>query len=105
MSDTPRRIKLCLALALASVLGGLGAAGSAVGLGWLPVCWTLPDDLRRKRLVRVLPRARMPPVLVHGIYHRQSRGALAVQAVLDFLASELPKLELPKSPRPVTRGG
>lgn len=67
---------------------------AGVGLGWVPLCGTAPDDLRTKRLVRVLPDAKLRPMAVHGLYHRQSRGVLAVQAVLGFLASELPPIEL-----------
>ena len=64
---------------------------AGVGVGWLPVCGTVPEDLRRKHLVKVLGHAKMTPLSVHGIYHTQSRGALAVRAVLDFLALAMPK--------------
>jgi DNA-binding transcriptional LysR family regulator len=76
---------------------------AGMGIGWVPLCGAAPDDFRQKALVRVLPTAALSPVPVHGIYHKQSRGAFAVQAVLSFLAEELPKAVRPQSRRATTR--
>jgi DNA-binding transcriptional LysR family regulator len=61
----------------------------SVGVGRLPL-WIAHDDLRRRRLVRVLPEFTLPPLEVFGMYHLGSRGSVAIHAALDFLARELP---------------
>ncbi len=66
------------------------AAVAAAGVAQLPE-WIACDDLRRRRLVRVLPDLPLVPVDVFGIFHSGSRGSAAIHAVLDFLGDELPK--------------
>ena len=64
----------------------------SVGLPGLdPDSGLVADDLRKRRLVHVLPTASLPPVDVYGIYHRGARGPASVRAVLDHLATELPR--------------
>ena len=65
-----------IALALASVLGGLGAAGSAVGLGWL---FGLPTDVLRS----LAPKSVTAPVAM-GIAERLG-GVPALAAVFAVL--------------------
>jgi putative effector of murein hydrolase len=65
-----------IALALASVLGGLGAAGSAVGLGWL---FGLPPDMLRS----LAPKSVTAPVAM-GIAERLG-GVPALAAVFAVL--------------------
>jgi DNA-binding transcriptional LysR family regulator len=61
----------------------------SVGVGRLPL-WVVDDDLRSRRLVRVLPELALPSLEVFGMFHASARGSAAIQAALDFLARELP---------------
>ncbi len=65
------------------------AALSGLGVAPLPA-WLVHDDLRRRRLVRVLDDARLPTMQVMGLTHVDARGAHALRAVQDFLARALP---------------
>jgi hypothetical protein len=57
-------------------------------------CETTPGDLRRNDLVRILGQAKMAPVTVYGIYHKQSYGTLAVQTPKIFrIAVEVANLD------------
>ncbi len=66
------------------------AAISGLGVARLPL-WIVDEDLRKKRLVRILPDAPMPKIEVHGMFHRGSKGSAAIRAALDFLHTELPR--------------
>jgi DNA-binding transcriptional LysR family regulator len=66
-----------------AVLSGLGVAR-------MPL-WIVDEDFRAKRLVRILPQARMPKIEVLGMFHRGSKGSAAIRAVLDYLQAELPR--------------
>jgi DNA-binding transcriptional LysR family regulator len=59
--------------------------------------WIARDDLRRRRLVQVLPELPLVEVDVFGIFHSGARGSAAIRAVLDFLGEELPKRMRPES--------
>ncbi len=59
------------------------------GVGRLPL-WIVRDDLRAKRLARVLPGMELPSVPVHGVVHRGATTKVAVRAVLEHLQVELP---------------
>ncbi len=63
-------------------------AGS--GIARLPL-WIADDDLKRRRLVRVLPRVSMPDIEIFGMFHVGSKGSAAIRATLDFLQAELPR--------------
>ncbi|MGO9765957.1 MAG: LysR family transcriptional regulator [Myxococcaceae bacterium] len=63
------------------VLAGLGVA-------WLP-SWVAADDLRRRRLKRVLGGAMLPSVDVFALFHKESRGPGNVRAVLDHFSHAL----------------
>ena len=60
-----------------AILGG-------AGVGRLPL-WLADDDLKKKRLVRVLPQLSLPPADVYGMFHEGSRGSAAIHAALEFL--------------------
>ncbi len=66
------------------------AVVAGLGIGWLP-SWLAEADLRARRLERVLDGAEMPAVDVYALFHAQGRAGGAVRAVLDCLASELPR--------------
>jgi DNA-binding transcriptional LysR family regulator len=59
------------------VLGGAGVA-------WMP-SWFVEDDLRRRRLVRLLPEVHLPTIDVFASYLRQSRTASALRTVVAAL--------------------
>ena len=48
------------------------------------------DDLRAKRLLRVLPAMELTNVEVFGVVHRGGATKVAVRAVLAHLQAELP---------------
>jgi len=62
----------------------------SVGVGRLPL-WIADQDLKKGRLVRVLPELTLRPLEVFGMFHVGSRGSAAIHAALDFLARELPR--------------
>jgi len=66
------------------------AVVAGLGIGWLP-SWLADADLRTRRVKRVLDGATMLPISVYGLFHPQGRANAAVRAVLDCLASELPR--------------
>ena len=65
------------------------AALAGAGVARLP-SWLVDDDIRRKRLVRVLPSIAMPQIDVFGMFHQGSKGSAAIQVLLGFLQNELP---------------
>ncbi len=75
--DGPLRTTNVLALRDAA-LAGLGVAQLPLGF--------VADDLRRKRLVRVLKGAAPPTGALYGVYHRGARGSAAIRAFLDHVA-------------------
>ena len=58
------------------------------GIGWLPH-WLVAEDLRKRRLVRVLEGAVQPSIEIFGLFHKQARGAGAIRAVLDYFTEAL----------------
>lgn len=66
-----------------AILGG-------AGVGRLPL-WLVDDDLKKKRLVRVLPELSLRPADLYGMFHEGSRGSAAIHAALEFLEAELPR--------------
>ena len=66
-----------------------GILGGA-GVGRLPL-WLAAEDLKKKRLVRILPELSLQPVEVYGMFHEGSRGCAAIRAALQFLEVELPR--------------
>lgn len=63
---------------------------AGLGVGRLPL-WIVDEDLKKKRLVRVLEDAAMPIIEIYGMFHAGSKGSAAIRAVLDFLHDELPR--------------
>ena len=74
-----------------AILGG-------AGVGRMPL-WVADEDLRKRRLVAILPERTLQPIEVFGIFHRGSRGSAAIQAVLEFLEVELPKRTKMRAPK------
>lgn len=71
-----------------SLLVVRGAALAGAGVAWLPL-WLAADDLRDRRLVRVVPGAELRPIEVFALFHQQARGAATIRVVLDELAGAL----------------
>jgi DNA-binding transcriptional LysR family regulator len=61
---------------------------AGVGVGWLPD-YVVGEELRDRRLVRLLPEAKLPPIRVFGIMPKQAGQTAAVRAVLDILGAGL----------------
>lgn len=87
--DGPKVISVRGRVRSNNVLAIREAAIAGLGVARMPL-WIIDEDLRAKRLVRVLPEARMPKIEVLGMYHRGSKGSAAIRATLDFLQAELP---------------
>lgn len=73
-----------------AILGG-------VGVGRLPL-WIADEDLKKKRLIAVIPERKLQAIEVFGIFHRGSRGSNAIHAALEFLQDELPKRTKMRAP-------
>jgi DNA-binding transcriptional LysR family regulator len=58
------------------------------GLAWMP-SWFVEDDLRRRRLARVLPDVQLPTIDVFAYYLHQSRSASALRVVVAALEHDL----------------
>jgi DNA-binding transcriptional LysR family regulator len=58
------------------------------GVAYLPE-WLVADDLAAKRLRRVLPAWRSPPITAWAVYRTELRGAPRVRAFLDVMATPL----------------
>jgi DNA-binding transcriptional LysR family regulator len=66
------------------------AALAGLGVVQLPR-WLIVDDLKAKRLVRILDWALLPTVNVLGLVHAEARRSNSLRLVQDFLAMELPR--------------
>lgn len=66
------------------------AALTGVGVARLPL-WVVDEDLRARRLVRLLPRVIMPAIDVYGMFNTGARGSPALREVLEFFQAELPR--------------
>lgn len=53
--------------------------------------WVVDEDLRARRLVRLLPRVIMPAIDVYGMFNTGARGSPALREVLEFFQAELPR--------------
>ncbi len=73
-----------------NVLALRQAALAGLGVVELPR-WLIVDDLRAKRLVRILEEVALPMVSVMGLVHADARRSNALRSVQDFLAAELPR--------------
>jgi DNA-binding transcriptional LysR family regulator len=65
------------------------AVVAGAGIAWLP-SWLAAAEMRARRLKPVLVGMRLSPVEVYALFHGEARGATAMRAVLDYLATELP---------------
>ncbi len=63
------------------------AARSGVGIAFLPL-WLVEDDLRARRLRRVLPEWSSPLITAWAIYRSQLRASASVRAFLDAMESK-----------------
>lgn len=72
-----------------NVLALRDAALAGVGVAVLPR-WLIAEDLRTRRLTRILEGAVLPTVNVLGLVHSEARHSNTLRLVQDFLAAELP---------------
>jgi DNA-binding transcriptional LysR family regulator len=79
-----------LGKSIENVLALREAALAGLGVAVLPR-WRVVDDLKAKRLVRILEAAVPPTVSVLGLVHADARRSNALRFVQDFLATELPR--------------
>jgi DNA-binding transcriptional LysR family regulator len=98
--DGPKAIEVFGRVRTNNVFSIREAALAGAGLARLPL-WIVDEDLKRRRLLRVLPELSMPLIEVFGMFHKGSRGSAAIRATLDFLQEELPRRT---QMRAVTRG-
>ncbi len=89
-SDGPASVEVEGRVRTSNVIALREAVLAGLGVARLPG-WIVDDDLRKKRLVRVLATATMPIVEIYGMFHAGSKGSAAIRAVLDFLQDELPR--------------
>lgn len=73
-----------------NVLALRSAALAGVGVAVMPA-WLVSEDLRKRRLVRILRSTSLPTVSVLGLIHRDARHSNNVRLVQDFLATALPR--------------
>jgi DNA-binding transcriptional LysR family regulator len=53
--------------------------------------WMADEALTTGALRRVLPEAAMNPIVLHAVYHRDSRGTARINAFLEHLQRHLPR--------------
>jgi DNA-binding transcriptional LysR family regulator len=73
-----------------NVLALRDAAVAGLGIVQLPQ-WLVVDELRTRRLVRILDDAILPTVTVLGIVHADARRSTTLRLVQDYLAAVLPR--------------
>jgi DNA-binding transcriptional LysR family regulator len=103
--DGPKVVEVCGRVRTNNVFSIREAVLAGSGIARLPL-WIVDDDLKRRRLVQVLPHLTMPVIDIFGMFHTGSRGSTAIRATLDFLQEQLPRRtkmrpvvpESPKSP-------
>jgi DNA-binding transcriptional LysR family regulator len=66
------------------------AALAGLGVVQMPR-WLVADDLKSRRLARVLAGAALPAGSVVGLVHADARRSHSLRLVQDFLAAELPR--------------
>lgn len=91
--DTPTGPKLILVdgrMRTNNVFAVREAAIEGLGIARLPR-WIVDEDLKRRRLVAVLPEAQMPKIDVLAMFHRGSRDSATIQSAIAFLKAELPR--------------
>jgi DNA-binding transcriptional LysR family regulator len=88
--DGPRSVAVEGRIRSNNVLALRDAALAGLGVVQLPR-WLIVDELKRKRLVRILESASVPLVTVLGLVHADARRSSSLRLVQDFLARELPR--------------
>jgi DNA-binding transcriptional LysR family regulator len=63
---------------------------AGLGIGLMP-SWMADEALATGGLRRVLPEAAMSPIVLHAVYHRDSRGTARITAFLAHLQRHLPR--------------
>jgi len=81
-----------------------GAALGGAGVALMPR-WLVEDDLRARRLIRVLPNAKPPDVDVLSLTHTDTRHSRTLRLLQDFLATELGPRGSERPRRASPRGG
>ncbi len=81
-----------------NVLAIREATLAGLGIGVMP-SWAAAEALATGALRRVLPEAAMRPIVLHGVYHRDSRGTARITAFLEHLQRHLPRRLEAEEPR------
>jgi DNA-binding transcriptional LysR family regulator len=79
---TPRYVADDLLTLKFAVLAG-------IGMGWMPD-YMCHEEMRERRLVRVLPEWVPPPAIVHAVFPSRRGLSPAVRAFLDYLGEAMP---------------
>lgn len=79
---TPRYVADDLLTLKFAVLAG-------IGMGWMPD-YMCHEEMRERRLVRVLPEWVPPPAIVHAVFPSRRGLSPAVRAFLDYLGDAMP---------------
>ena len=87
--DGPKSVTVSGRISSNNVLALRGAALGGLGVAQLPR-WLVAEDLKARRLARVLDSAVLPTVTVLGLVHADARRSNALRLVQDFLAAEFP---------------
>jgi DNA-binding transcriptional LysR family regulator len=86
--DVIERVRVAGRLASTAPQVLLEAARSGLGIALLP-SWLVEDDLRARRLVRLLTDWQSAEVTAYALYRRGLRGAPALDALLEALGSRI----------------
>ena len=86
----PKSVEVSGRIRTNNVFSILEAALAGAGVARLPL-WIADTDLKRKRLIPLLPEAVLPIVEIFGMFHAGSKGSAAIRTTLDFLQTELPR--------------
>lgn len=79
---TPRYVADDLLTLKFAVLAG-------IGMGWMPD-YMCHEEMRERRLVRVLPEWVPPPAIVHAVFPSRRGLSPAVRSFLDYLGEAMP---------------
>jgi DNA-binding transcriptional LysR family regulator len=90
IAPTAHEITVSGPLRANNVLAIREATLAGLGIGVM-ASWVAEEALATGALRRVLPEAAMSPIVLHAVYHRDSRGTARISALLDYLQRHLPR--------------
>jgi DNA-binding transcriptional LysR family regulator len=90
IAPTAHEITVSGPLRANNVLAIREATLAGLGIGVM-ASWVAEEALATGALRRVLPEAAMSPIVLHAVYHRDSRGTARISALLEYLQRHLPR--------------